>query len=218
MSTGYVFDPAWKAERTRLRALENLFDPATIHHLASLGVGPGWRCLEIGGGAGGIARWLARQVAPGGQVVVTDIDTRFLDDQGLHNVEVRRHDITSDPLEAEAFDMAHERVVLMYLRQREKAMARMVEAVRPGGWVVVEAIHVDADLAQALQAYTDPPAHAQLLSAVMQAAAALVGATGADAALGPRLPRLLRAAGLESIGGQLHSPCGMVARRGTFSG
>jgi SAM-dependent methyltransferase len=216
MGTGYVFDPAWQAEQARLRALENLFDPATTHYLAGLGVGPGWRCLEVGGGAGSIARWLARQVAPGGQVVATDVDTRFLDDQGFGNLEVRRHDITGDPLEAEAFDLAHERVVLMYLPQREQALARMVEAVRPGGWVVAEAIHADADLAQALRAYTDPPAHAQLLATVMQAAAALVGAAGADAALGPRLPRLLHAAGLEGIGGQVHSPLWRGGAEGNF--
>src|SRR5215469_6283678 len=131
MSTGYVFYPAWEAEHARLRALENLFDPATIHHLAGVGVESGWRCLEVGGGAGSIARWLAGRVAPGGQVVATDVDTRFLDDQGVDNLEVRRHDITCDPLEAGAFDLAHERVVLMYLPQREQAMARMVEAVRP---------------------------------------------------------------------------------------
>jgi SAM-dependent methyltransferase len=206
MSTSYVFDQAWQAEYARLRALEELFDPGSIHHLAGLGVGPGWRCLEVGAGAGSIARWLARQVAPEGQVVATDVDTRFLHDHGDDNLQVRRHDIVSDPLEEAAFDLAHERVVLMYLPERERALARMVGAVRPGGWVVAEAIHVDAGLSRALLSYADPPEHAELLARVMGAGAALVGAAGADVGLGPRLAGMLRAAGLARVGGEVHSP------------
>jgi cyclopropane fatty-acyl-phospholipid synthase-like methyltransferase len=70
MST-YVFDPAWQMERDRLRALESLFDGASTRHLVRLGVTAGWRCLEVGCGAGGIARWLARRVGGGGRVVAT---------------------------------------------------------------------------------------------------------------------------------------------------
>jgi hypothetical protein len=51
MST-YVYNQAWEAERERLRALEELHDEATTGRLAALGVGEGWRCLEVGCGAG----------------------------------------------------------------------------------------------------------------------------------------------------------------------
>lgn len=71
MST-YLFDQAWRQEHDRLHALEALFDDASAHHLARLGVGPGWRCLEVGAGAGGVARWLADRVGPSGQVLATD--------------------------------------------------------------------------------------------------------------------------------------------------
>jgi cyclopropane fatty-acyl-phospholipid synthase-like methyltransferase len=99
MST-YVFDPAWQMERDRLRALESLFDGAATRHLVRLGVTAGWRCLEVGCGAGGIARWLARRVGSGGRVVATDLDIRFVEGHDLGNLEVRQHDIMTDALEA----------------------------------------------------------------------------------------------------------------------
>ena len=51
--TTYLFDQAWRQEHDRLRALEALFDDASTYHLDRLGVSPGWRCLEVGAGAGG---------------------------------------------------------------------------------------------------------------------------------------------------------------------
>ena len=66
--SSYVFDQAWVKERDRLRALEQLFDTSTTRRLADLGVGEGWHCLEIGAGAGGVARWLADRVGRTGHV------------------------------------------------------------------------------------------------------------------------------------------------------
>jgi SAM-dependent methyltransferase len=206
MSSGYVFDQAWQEEHARLRALEQLFDPASIRHLAGLGVGQGWRCLEVGCGAGSIACWLAEQVGLGGQVLATDLDPRFLQDHGYDNLQVRRHDIRTDPLETGAFDLAHERVVLMYLRDPGQALARIIGAVRPGGWVVAEAIHTGGSMTPALTPYVDPPEHAELLARLARAAEALYGSVGADTGLGPRLHRMLREAGLVHIGGEVHAP------------
>src|SRR4051812_14227124 len=93
----YVFDQAWTKERERLTALESLFDASSRRLLADLGVGAGWRCLEVGAGAGGIARWLADRVGDTGRVVATDLDTRFLDGSG--NLDVRTHDVVTDDLD-----------------------------------------------------------------------------------------------------------------------
>jgi SAM-dependent methyltransferase len=112
----YVFDPEWTMECDRLRALESLFDDASMRHLARVGVvTEGWRCLEVGCGAGGIARRLAARVGTGGRVVATDLDIRFVEGHGLGNLEVRRHDILADPLEEGAFDLAHARAVIMHI-------------------------------------------------------------------------------------------------------
>lgn len=69
----YPFDQAWQHESERLTALEQGLDPGTIRHLEALGVGPGWRCWEVGAGAGSIAAWLCQRVGDEGHVIATDL-------------------------------------------------------------------------------------------------------------------------------------------------
>jgi SAM-dependent methyltransferase len=137
--TRYVFDNA--AEQTtgqRFDALPRIFDPTTIRHLTSLGVGPGWSCLEVGAGGGSIARWLAEQVGPSGHVLATDIDTRFLATLNQPQIDVLRHDITTEPLPEARFDLAHTRLVLSHLPGRDAALDRIIRALKPGGWLLSE--------------------------------------------------------------------------------
>lgn len=54
----------WDREELRLKTLEEHCDPGTIGLLMTLGVQPGSRCLEVGAGAGSIARWLSTAVGP----------------------------------------------------------------------------------------------------------------------------------------------------------
>jgi SAM-dependent methyltransferase len=137
MST-YAFDNAWQKARQRLAALEAWLDPGTIRHLAERGVGPDWRCLEVGAGGGSVAAWLCDHVSPTGAVLATDLDTRFVDALDRPNLETRQHDIARDPLPAAAFDLAHTRLVLAHLSDRGTALDRMVAALKPGGWLLVE--------------------------------------------------------------------------------
>jgi len=122
----------------RFAALAALFDASTTRHLADRGVTSGWDCLEVGGGGGSIAKWLAARVAPAGRIVVTDIDTGFLDDLRIANLEVLQHDITCDPLPEAAFDLIHTRLVLMHLPDRDAVLRRLATALKPGGWLVCE--------------------------------------------------------------------------------
>src|SRR6187455_62394 len=93
---GYILDNAGKETERRFPALASTFDPGTIRHLENLGVTTGWRCLEVGGGGGSIAKWLASRIAPSGRVLVTDLDPRYLEFAASPNVDVARHDIVSD--------------------------------------------------------------------------------------------------------------------------
>jgi SAM-dependent methyltransferase len=125
-------------EAERLLNMQGALDPLTERRLARLDVGPGWTCLEVGAGRGSIARWLAERVAPRGRVVATDINVRHLDHLYGPYIDVREHDIETDELEVEAFDLVHSRLVLMYLADPERAIEKMVSALRPGGWLVLE--------------------------------------------------------------------------------
>jgi SAM-dependent methyltransferase len=134
----YVFENASSQAPARFAALSAMFDPGTIRHLEDRGVGRGWHCLEVGGGNGSIAAWLADRVGPTGHVLVTDIDPRFLETMKLPNLEVRRHNIVNDSLPEGAFDLVHARLVLIHLPERDKVLQRMVAALKPGGWLVDE--------------------------------------------------------------------------------
>jgi 2-polyprenyl-3-methyl-5-hydroxy-6-metoxy-1,4-benzoquinol methylase len=72
---GYAFANQWELAERRLRALEESRDPVTIRRLRALGVGPGWRCLELGAGRGSIASWMCQQVGPDGTVTALDMMT-----------------------------------------------------------------------------------------------------------------------------------------------
>ena len=123
---------------TRFAALSAIFDPATKQHLLNRGLAAGWQLLEVGGGGGSIAAWLGTQVGPTGRVLVTDVDTRFLEHLAGVNLEVRCHDVTRDGLAAQTFDLVHTRMVLIHLPERDETLSRLVAALKPGGWLVCE--------------------------------------------------------------------------------
>ncbi|HYP23649.1 MAG TPA: methyltransferase domain-containing protein [Actinomycetota bacterium] len=199
----YIYDPSSESELTRLRKLEALNDPATIAHLEAVGVAPGWRCLEVGGGAGSIARWLCERVGAEGRVVATDLDVRFLEEIDAPNLEVRRHDILEDELEQGAYDLVHSRFLLEHLAGYREALAKMVDALAPGGWIVVE----DVDFALAIMGDADerpgyPPESIPVAAEMSQRLGGLAKVRGIQAELGRRLPALLAEAGLEEIGAE----------------
>jgi SAM-dependent methyltransferase len=134
----YALDNSSSETPARFSALSSLFDRGTIRHLEDRGVCESWRCLEVGGGGGSIASWLANRVGPTGYVVATDIDPKFLEPLAARNVEVRKHNIVTDPLPDASFDLIHARLVLVHLPEREKALSRLASALKPGGWLVDE--------------------------------------------------------------------------------
>src|SRR5947209_5343690 len=75
-------------------------------------------------------------------LLVTDIDERFLVESAALNqpmIEIQRHDIVTDPLPSRSFDLIHERLVLFHVPAREQALERMVSALKPDSWIVIEA-------------------------------------------------------------------------------
>ncbi len=62
----YILDDASALEYQRLDLMSKILDPWTRGYLSALGVGRGWRCLELGGGNGSIAEWLCAEVGSSG--------------------------------------------------------------------------------------------------------------------------------------------------------
>jgi len=200
MST-YIFnDQSRAAEKQRVDALARLHDAATIRHLSELGVSSEWSCWEVGGGTGTIARWLA---ARAGRVLVTDLDTRFL--EGLpDNVDVQLHDVTAEPPALDAFDLVHARALLEHVSERDVALANLVRSLRPGAWLLAEDV---AFPCFPLVVYPEWP----LTEKLNAAAAAGFRAAGADSEYGVKLLGKLDEAGLVESGAEVHVPAARTA-------
>jgi 2-polyprenyl-3-methyl-5-hydroxy-6-metoxy-1,4-benzoquinol methylase len=207
MTSTYVFDQAWQKERDRLTALESLFDRASRRLLGDIGVGDGWRCLEIGCGAGSIAQWLAHEVGETGHVLATDLDPRFLEGHGRANLEVRTHNIVTDPLDEDAFDLIHARAVLTHIPDRQQVLKRLVAALRPGGWLLIEDVDFGGSTSSMLSQYvTGPQSGRDAMERIYQAFSAVFTAIGADPSYGGRLTGALVEAGLTGVAAELHAP------------
>ena len=139
MSSSYVFGSTQhQAELERLRAIEVLFDPASRRVLNGAGVAANWRCLEIGAGAGSIVRWLSEAVGPRGGVTAVDLDCRFLRDFSCANVQIVEGDFNQLNLPPKSFDLVHARYVLVHMAEPQAVIRRMLNMLKPGGWIVVE--------------------------------------------------------------------------------
>jgi SAM-dependent methyltransferase len=195
----YPFGNAAVGQLDRLRALEAVLDPGTFRHLQGRGVDAGWNCLEVGAGAGSVARWLAERVGPHGSVLATDLDTTPLRDLGHPALEVRVHDLLRDPLPEAYFDLVHVRLVLAWLPDAAFALGRLVAALKPGGWLMAE----DLDFVSAVPTPDMDADSAALFSRVHDAhLVVLTQNTGFDPQHGRRLWSLLEQAGLVDVGGE----------------
>ena len=192
---GYLLDNQQSEAGRRFEALSELFDPVTFRHLASVGVSPGWACWEVGAGGMGVPAWLAEQVGASGRVVASDIDTAWMPAESAA-FEVLQHDVGVDQPPEGGFDLVHGRLLLTHVPQRIQALASMVQALSPGGWLVVE----DADPAlQPLICLDEYGPAQQLANRLRQGFRTLMAGRGADLAFGRTLPRLLREAGLLEV-------------------
>ena len=177
-------------ERARLRLLEEYHDPLTSSQLDAIGVGEGWRCLDVGAGGGSVTRMLADRVGRTGSVLAVDLDPRLLEELASDRVEVRRHDLMSDPLPQAAFDLVHARLLLMFLSPRLGALQRLVSAVRPGSWVAA----IEPDFTTVSLSPTN-----LIWERTWSFFCDAMVAGGWDPHYGARLGRDLRAAGLSDI-------------------
>ena len=202
----YLLDNRSAAASPRLDALAAVFDPTTFRHVDALGIGEGWHCWEVGAGGPSVVRWLAQRVGPGGRVLATDIDVSWTQSAAGRGVEVRRHDVARDPPPAESFDLVHARLVLVHVAGRADALRSMVQALRPGGWILVE----DADPAlQPLSSLDPRSSEDELANRLRTGFRALMAERGADLAYGRTLPGLLRGAGLVDVAADAYFPVAM---------
>src|SRR5215468_10675028 len=113
--------------------------PITERMLDLASIGPGHRVLDVAAGTGEQTLMAARRVGPHGFVLATDIADRmlgYLDEaarnEGLTNVHTRLMDARLLELEPQSFDAAICRLALMLIPERDKALAGIRCALKPG--------------------------------------------------------------------------------------
>lgn len=188
----YLFDNTAPEAAVRFESLSALYDTATRRHLDRLGISPGWHCLEVGAGGGSIASFISDRVGGTGKVLATDINVDRMPASLPPNLEVRRHDIGTDPLPERRFDLVHARAVLLFVPERDAAIRRMVQALKPGGWLLLEEI-----LPQVTGLFEPPDdPDAELVRRARRATIELMRRSGGDPTFASRLPRAVAALGL----------------------
>lgn len=187
-------DRTGEAQRVDYGALA--YDTASRARLTALGVGPGWRCLDVGAGTGTISRWLV-EVAGVDEVVALDRDPRFLTPTSVSRLRTVTADITDPAVAPGRFDLVHCRFVLMHLRHHEDVLARLASWLAPGGWLVV------GDAVDLTTATSPHVAYRRTMAAMWQALRDMIGT---DITWVTGYPHLLRGLGLIDVGAEVLLP------------
>jgi len=182
--------------KERLKLLAAVMLPTTSRLLGDVGLRTGMNCLDVACGGGDVTLYLARQVGPHGKVIGTDADAEIIalarQDAAagkVDNVEFRVAD-AQECAGAGQQDLVYARFILTHLSAPARCVDAMVEASRRGGIVVVEDIDFSGSFCHphcaAYQRYTD------LYRQVVKR-------RGGDPNIGPKVPGMLRRAGLQSV-------------------
>src|SRR3954447_4465070 len=184
------------AEIARLDGQAQSIAGATEALLRAAGVGGDMRVLDLGTGLGHVAFMVAGLLGPGGSVVGVDQAARLLEvaeqrraAAGVENVGFLRGDARTFTV-SEPFDAIVARLLLFHLPDRQEVVRRQLDALRPGGKMVL----VEFDIG-AMRAEPEAP----LVASGKRWIEAAFRASGADPRVGARAGELLRRAGLRDV-------------------
>ncbi|MBI4377416.1 MAG: methyltransferase domain-containing protein [Elusimicrobia bacterium] len=113
-----------------------------------IGVGPGWRCLDVGAGIGVVSLPLAGRVSPGGEVAALEMAPLYAETlreqiarKDIDNLRVIEEDVRSFRAPKAAYDLIYSRWVFSFLRDVEGTLKRLLPGLKKGGFLAVEDYH-----------------------------------------------------------------------------
>jgi len=147
------------------------------------------KILDVGCGTGAVTADIAQLAI--GDVTGIDNDSEKLENakrvlSNLTNVKVMKGDVLDLPFEDESFDLVVFNIVLVYIKDQQRAVNEMARVTTPGGFVLAT---IEPDYASYID-YPDDPARPLLLESLKE--------IGADLQTGRRLKALFNTAGLET--------------------
>ncbi len=179
-------------EVARLRIQSEALGAETRTLFERIGIGPGWRCIDLGCGPRGVTDVLGACVGPTGAVTGLEFDPIFVAiarADAPANVEIVQGDAYRTGLPDGGFDLAHVRFLACTAGDPERLIAEAARLVRPGGVVALQ----EAD-GTTLNCYPPHPAWAALRAAWLGCFPA-----AGEEPIAHRLYRLLLRAGLADV-------------------
>ncbi len=194
MRAKYTIDGGELGKR-RLDVLQRVHGLQTEALLDRVGLRQAGRCVDVGCGSGHVTIELGRRVGPRGIAVGIDADADLLDlarsdATAAQASNVEFHCADASDLEPSSYDATYARCLLSHVGDPAAVVRTMAFALRPAGVVIVEDIDFQGcfsfPVAEPYQRYVEVYRET-------------VRRRGGNADLGPRLPSLLRAAGLKGV-------------------
>jgi SAM-dependent methyltransferase len=178
------------SELTGLR--DDVYRRPLVTALDRLGLGPGWRCLDVGAGGGDVSVALAEMVGRDGRVYAVDSDPHSRDEvartAAAHTQVIALTQAGEDLILPEQVDLAFCRFLLLHVLDPSVVVGRMAAVVKPGAWVVAQ----------------EPITSAGRIAGSPMS---MPGARHPD--IGAWLPALVRDAGLDVIDAWAEAPAGV---------
>jgi ubiquinone/menaquinone biosynthesis C-methylase UbiE len=179
-------------EAARLEAKVN--PQAWVQKYLAHRVGPDAEVLSVGCGPGVILHAVSG-LHPSIRATGIDVSADRIQEAAQRNrknprLQFVRGDAQAMQLPSDTFDLVYTRMLLQYLREKEKAVEEMVRVCKPGGTVFLQ----DLD-GQLLWHYPEDPAMQRAVERVMSALAP----TGFDPFVGRKLFGLAQKAGLKKL-------------------
>ncbi|EIM88710.1 S-adenosyl-L-methionine-dependent methyltransferase [Stereum hirsutum FP-91666 SS1] len=134
----------YTSEFGRLDAQHNGVAEYMGPHITEAPIGSPQRILEVGSGSGAWAIQAATQF-PKAEVVAIDIVP--LPDRPMPaNITYQKVNIVDHiPFDSETFDVVHTRFVLLHLPHAHAIIPRLIELVKPGGYLLIEDVDLTGD-------------------------------------------------------------------------
>src|SRR6202453_1637576 len=128
------------SELTGLR--DDVYRRPLVTALDRLGLGPGWRCLDVGAGGGDVSVAVAEMVGREGRVYAVDSDPLSRDEvartAAAHTQVIALTQAGEDLILPEQVDLAFCRFLLLHVHDPAVVVGRMAAVVKPGAWVVAQ--------------------------------------------------------------------------------
>jgi SAM-dependent methyltransferase len=182
-------------ELERLRFQHGVWKKVTDDFFDRVGVGSGWKCLDVGAGPGFVASDLRERVGESGEVATLEPAQYYLDhfkdhseEKGWKNIEFFLGTAETAVLPKDRYDLIFVRWVIGFVPDPKKFIENLLPSLKKGGIIAIQDY-----LYSGLGLYPKGGAFDNALEMVIRH----WGASGGDAFVASQIPRIFRELGLQ---------------------